>query len=153
MFFLEDWIRHINDIRSYDVIMGVHGAGLTNLHYMLPNRALIIEVFPECWCWHYHGRLLYGTKLAHHAQIRSLVIGTPCPVGDVIKEHNGCGGMVPINDENMAARLYMNRTSYANATEVGALMHELLTYVYENFLTLPMFQTVESTVPIVQMKK
>ena len=141
---MDAWLVHINFVRSFDVVLGVHGSGMTHLQYMLPASAVLIELFPECWQWNNPARSLYGTKLARHAQVRSIVLGTPCPLGN----HTGC---MKLSEALLKHGVFVNRLQYASRQEVADTAHYILSHVYNNYLAIPMQHSRETAVPMVIM--
>ena len=148
LFHLHEWRARIEFVRGFDVVLAVHGAGLVNLVHMLPNAALLVELFPECWCHNDPGRSMYGGRLAHHAQVRSLVLGVPCPRNDNAAE---CFNK---DDEALRRRgVFVDRADYASRDEVRGTFSAVFSHVHHHFLTLPSCEIRETTAPVVQMRK
>jgi len=146
---IEAWYNHIENIRSFDVVVGVHGAGMTNLLYMLPGTSLLVEFYPECWCWSYPLRQLFAHKFGAHAQIRNIEIGVPCPTG-----RNYCDGNEERDSaENIDIRgYYVNRHDFSSSEEVYNSVYALFKDIHDNFLTHPIHQERQFKQPIIFMQ-
>ena len=78
----------MQDASALDVIMGVHGAGLTNMLWLRPGSA-VIQLFPYGWyarcaCWPLVPRLV--TMQRPHASLRQRLFTGP-PIHIVIVLH------------------------------------------------------------------
>ena len=145
---LHEWRERVELVRSFDVLVAVHGAGLVNMVHMLPNAGLVVELFPECWCYNDPGRNMYGGRLASYAQVRSVVVGVPCPA--LASAVADCPS-APVLAELVDRGVMLNRSTYADEEEVRGSVGALLSHVLANFLTLPRAQVVEARHPLVQI--
>ena len=145
---LHEWRNRVELVRSVDVLVAVHGAGLVNLVHMAPNAGLVVELFPECWCFNDPGRSMYGGRLAVYTQVRSLVVGVPCPLlASAVAE---C--QPTLSDAQLVERgVMLNRSTYADEAEVRQSVGALLSHIAVHFLALPRTQVVEARHPLVQM--
>ena len=135
----EAWVRHLNWLRSFHVVLGVHGAGLTHVLGMLPGaRSLLVELFPNCWPFHWF-RLSYTNKLARHAQVRAFGLVTPCArTNTTTPQQIGSGS-------------HSNRTEPASRAEVELLFGELFRYWHDHFLDMPERSSKSTPVPLIQL--
>ena len=141
------WLERLNTVRAYHVVMAVHGAGLVNLAHMVPGVGVVVELFPECWCWNDPGREMYGGRLARYAGVKAVVVGVPCPANEDAQECMKAG------DAGLVEKgVFVNRSDYASEAEVKDTMGQLLHYLSVNLVQLPDYQVAEAKVPLVQMR-
>ena len=149
---LDEWHQHLEFLRSFHVIFSPHGAGLTNVLWMLPNRAVLVELYPECWCYSFSTRFMYSRGLASHAQVRTINLGVPCRASQRhFLESCWVNQAPPVTPHTIQQGLYVETETPQNISHVKKMATELFLYLHDRYLTIPLYTAKTINLPIIDM--